>query len=120
MWYNQNAVNGNIFFIRDWYEKGIKFVSDIIDDEGNLYNFEALKAKYNLRGTILDFRAFIRRLQELWKNLINDNRITCMLTKFDVRCNVYLQVLLRDKKGCRRLYDVMVPTKLMQSNKWEQ
>ena len=121
LWYNQNAVNGNNFFIRDWYEKGIKFVSDIIDDEGNLYNFEALKAKYNLRGTILDFRAFIRRLPELWKNLINDNRITCMLTKFDVRCNVYLQVLLRDKKGCRRLYDVMVPTKLMQSStKWEQ
>ena len=44
-----------------------------------------------------------------------------MLTKYDVRCNVYLQVLLRDKKGCRRLYDVMIPTKLVQSStKWEQ
>ena len=102
-------------------KKGIKFVSDIIDDEGNLYNFEALKAKYNLRGTILDFRAFTRRLPKLWKKLSNDNRITCMLTKYDVRCNVYFQVLLRDKKGCRRLYDVMIPTKLVQSStKWEQ
>ena len=28
---------------------------------------------------------------------------------------------MRDKKGCRRLYDVMAPTKLItESNRWEQ
>ena len=28
---------------------------------------------------------------------------------------------MRDKKGCRKLYDVMVPTKLIiESNRWEQ
>ena len=47
--------------------KGIVLVSDIIDDEGNLYQFEALKTKYNLRGTNLDFQAFIRRLQYIGK-----------------------------------------------------
>ena len=69
----------------------------------------------------MDFRAFIRRLPEYWKNKINDNRIACILSKHDVRCNLYLQYLMRDKKGCRRLYDVMVPTKLItESNRWEQ
>ena len=121
LWYNQNLLNGLDFYIRDWHNKGIVLVSDIIDDEGNLYQFEALKTKYNLRGTNLDFRAFIRRLPEYWKNKINDNRIACILSKHDVRCNLYLQYLMRDKKGCRRLYDVMVPTKLItESNRWEQ
>ena len=120
LWYNQNLLNGLDFYIRDWHDKGIVLVSDIIDDEGNLYQFEALKTKYNLRGTNLDFRAFIRRLPEYWKNKIVDNRIACILSKHDVRCNLYLQYLMRDKKGCRRLYDVMVPTKLItESNRWE-
>ena len=42
-------------------------------------------------------------------------------TKYDVRCNVYVQYLLKDKKGCRRMYDVMVPTKSIQeSSRWER
>ena len=68
LWYNQNLLNGLDFYIRDWHDKGIVLGSDIIDDEGNLYQFEALKTKYNLRGTNLDFRAFIRRLPEYRKN----------------------------------------------------
>ena len=69
----------------------------------------------------MDFRAYIRRLLEYLENEINDNRMACILSKHDVRCNVYLQNLLRDKKGCRRLYDVMVPTKLiLESTRWVQ
>ena len=32
-----------------------------------------------------------------------------------------MQYLLKDKKGCRRMYDVMVPTKSIQeSSRWER
>ena len=121
LWYNENLLNGTDFCIRDWHDKGIILVSDIIDEEGNIYQFEALKTKYNLRGTYLDFQAFIRRIPEVWKNEINYNRLVCILSKYDVRCNVYVQYLLKDKKGCRRMYDVMVPTKSIQeSSRWER
>ena len=44
-----------------------------------------------------------------------------MLNRYNVRCNIYVQYLLKDKKGCRRLYNVMVSIKLLQQNtKWEQ
>ena len=80
-----------------------------------------MKIKYNLRGTYLDFQAFIRRIPEVWKNEINYNRLVCILSKHDVRCNVYVKYLLKDKKGCRRMYDVMVPTKSIQeSSTWER
>ena len=75
LWYNQNLLNSLDFCIRDWHDKGIVLVSDIIDDDGNFYQFEALKTKHNLRGINLDFRALIRKLPEYWKNKINDNRI---------------------------------------------
>ena len=71
LWYNENLLNGIDFCIRDWHDKGIVLVSDITDGEGNIYQFEALKTKYNLRGTYLDFQAFIRRIPEVWKNEIN-------------------------------------------------
>ena len=78
----------------------------------------ALKTK---RGTYLDFLTFIRRLPEYWENQINDTRLKCILSKHDVRCNVYVQYLLKDKKGCRRMYDVMVPTKsILESSRWER
>ena len=86
-----------------------------------IYQFEALKTKYNLRGTYLDFQAFIRRIPEVWKNEINYNRLVCILSKHGVKCYVYVQYLLKDKKGCRRMYDVMVPTKSIQeSSRWER
>ena len=37
LWYNENLLNGIGFCIRDWYDKGIILVSDIIDEEGNIY-----------------------------------------------------------------------------------
>ena len=27
-----------------------------------------------------------------------------MATKFNVRCNIYVQQVIKDKKGCRRFY----------------
>ena len=99
LWYNQNLLNGSDICIQDWYNKGIIHVSDLIDEEGKLNQFEALKTKHNLRGTYLDFLAFTRRLPDYCRNQINDNRLTCILSKHDVRCNVYVQYLLKDKKG---------------------
>ena len=91
VWYNQNLLNGFDICIQDWFDKRIIHVSDLIDEEGNLYHFEALETKRNLRGTYLDFLAFTRRLPDYWKNQINDNILTCILSKHYVRCNVYVQ-----------------------------
>ena len=116
LWNNKHLINGVNFCIQDWYNKRIRLVSDINDEQGNVYQFEDLKEKYNLCGTFFRFQSFLRKIPENCKTVINDNKIM----SYNVRCNVYVQYLLKDKKGCRRLYDVMVPTKLLQqSTKWE-
>ena len=84
-----------------------------MDEQGNVYQFEDLKEKYDIRGTCLDFQSFLRKIPDNWKTVITDNKITCMLNRYNVRCSVYVQYLLKDKKGYRRLYDVVVPTKFL-------
>ena len=39
LWHNQNLINGGNLYISDWYKKGKRYVSDLIDENGNLYEF---------------------------------------------------------------------------------
>ena len=45
-----------------------------------------------------------------WKTKINQNRLTCQTLKYNVR-NCYLNLLCKDKKGSRRLYDILIGNK---------
>ena len=38
-------------FINDWFNKGVRFISDLLDRKGNIYEFQTLKDIYGLRGT---------------------------------------------------------------------
>ena len=44
-----------------------------------------------------------------------------MTTRFNVKCNIYVQQVIKDKQGCRRFYDIMISSfKLEAQNKWLQ
>lgn len=121
LWFNKNLLNGENFCIHHWYKKGIRSIIDIIDAHGNFYEFEELKGMYNIRGTFLDFQSLLRKIPDRWKTIINENKIACMLNRYNVRSNVYVKYLLKDKKGCKPFYDVFAQTSTFQGNtKWEQ
>lgn len=121
LWYNKNLQNGEHFCIQNWYKKGIRTLNDLIDEHGNIYQFEELKGIYNIRGTFLDYQSVLRKIPERWKDIINDNKIACILNKYNVRCNIYVKYLMKDKKGCKPFYDVFASTNSFQENsKWDQ
>ena len=69
----------------------------------------------------MDFQSLLRKIPDCWKNLINDNKITCRLNRYNARCNVYVKYLLNSKKGCRPFYDILALTNNFQGiTKWEQ
>ena len=121
LWYNRNLLNGENLCINNWFKKGIRYVSDILDEHGNFYQFDVLKTIYNIRGTFLDFQTLIRRIPNTWKEILRENRILIVLHRYNVKTNIYVQQLLKDKKGCRRMYDTMLSPKcFIHNNKWEQ
>ena len=40
VWYNSNLIRGRTFFIKDWFNKGVRFISDLLDRNGNIYEFQ--------------------------------------------------------------------------------
>ena len=121
LWYNKKLINGHSFFINEWYKKDIRQVSDLLNEQGNMFDFEALKTRYGIRGTFLEYEALKNKIPNRWKNMLNDNTTTCITNRFNVTCNIYLQFVLKDKKGCRRFYDLMLQSKKIELNdKWMQ
>lgn len=121
VWFNTNYINGDNFYIKDWYNKGVRHVSDLLDEHGNIYEFVDLKNKYNLRGTFLDYHSLLRKIPNEWKDIINNNKVVSILNRYNVNCNIYVQQLIKEKKGCRQFYDTLTEVnKLAVSNKWDR
>ena len=107
IWHNDRIGNGQLF-LRNWWDMGIRVINDLISEEGIFYSFEQLKAKYNIRGTFLDYQHVLNNISQVWKDQINMNRVFIVETKQNVVCNIYLQYLIKSKKGSRIFYDILV------------
>ena len=46
IWFNNNLNRGQNLYINNWFKKGIKQVSGVLDIDGNMYQFDALKETY--------------------------------------------------------------------------
>ena len=65
LWGN-SQINGNRnYIINEWYNKGIRNVIDVIDENGLIYDFQTLKDRYNIHGTYLDYAQLINRIPGL-------------------------------------------------------
>ena len=112
---------GHTFYINEWFNKGVRLISDLVDLNGNIYQFQRFKDIYGVRGTFLDYQALITKIPNRWKNIINENKPYCITNAFNTTCSIYTQNLIEDKKGCRRFYDSMVgASEIIFINKWER
>ena len=43
IWYNSNLTRGHTFYINEWFNKGVRLVSELVDLNGNIYQFQRFK-----------------------------------------------------------------------------
>ena len=108
LWGN-SQINGNGNIVNEWYNKGIRNVIDFIDENGLIHDFQTLKDLYNVHGTYLDYAHLINRIPRLWREMINDNSRKNSMYRYNVQINSYIFCLLRKRRGCRDVYDQIVP-----------
>ena len=44
-------VGAKLFFLQGWFSKGIRTITDLLDNEGNVLSFLDFKPKYHLKKT---------------------------------------------------------------------
>ena len=108
VWFNSELQGGQNLFYKNWYDKGIRSILDIINVQGEFYNFADFKNAYGIRGTFLNFQAIINRIPNEWKNIINNDKEICREFKYNIVQANPINILLRDKKGSRRIYDIFI------------
>ena len=78
-----------------------------------------LKDNYGVRGTFLDLQSIKMKIPNHLKTILENNKTVCMTTRFNIKCSIYVQQVIKDKKGCRRFYDIMPSSyKSDVENKW--
>ena len=75
IWFNSNMDEGQNLYFKEWHDKGIKNVIDLLNGDRNFYQFDKLKENYGIHG--------------------------CKNLKQYVARNCYLKLLCKDKKGSR-------------------
>ena len=78
-----------LLFINDWFNEDVRFISDLLDRKGNIYEFQTLKDIYGLRGTFLDYQALIAKISNRWEKIINENKPFCITNAFNTVSSIY-------------------------------
>ena len=68
LWYSDTTKHKSTC-IKAWQERGVRYLSDIIAEDGHLLSFQQIKEMYQLRGSYLDYTGIIRSLPSEWKAL---------------------------------------------------
>ena len=58
LWYNQSIkVGGKVVFYRNWKNKGILSINDLLDSNGELLALTGFKRKFHLTSNVLVIRS---------------------------------------------------------------
>lgn len=120
IWFNSELLHGENFYIKHWYEKGIRSITDLIKENGAFYDFNEFKTVYNVRGTVLDFYGLLGRIPNSWKNILNNNAQICVGMKYNIVILKQVKLLLKDKKGCRKIYETLIKSENSVQDRWQR
>ena len=98
-------VGGKSFFYKSWLDKGICFIQDLMDIEGNLLNFHASIQSTSIKTNFLQYQGVI----ECIKKLMNKNKLFNKLDK-NITGPVFpkiVQAILKQKKGSQNIYKIL-------------
>ena len=67
LWNNSSIVIAqNTVYKKVWHEKGVKFISDILNEDDSFLPLDILKTKYNLQCNFLEYFALIYAIPNVW------------------------------------------------------
>jgi hypothetical protein len=72
LWFNSDiTIDGSPFFFPKWYEKGILYVRDLLDQNGNFLSSDDLNNKFGLESNFLNILQLRQSIPLVWRGLLN-------------------------------------------------
>ena len=113
LWYSDKTKHKTTC-IDAWRRKGLCYLSDIVDDEGQILSFQNVKQIYQIGGSYLDYTGLVRSLPREWKSVPRKVRADYPIIHPQV------EFVLSKEKGAKYLYDVILHMKTKSfGNTWE-
>ena len=104
LWYNDNIkVGGKSVFYKNWFEKGVSHILDLIDNNGQFLSFEEFTNRFGINSNFLSYQGIIQSLKKL-KDSCADKRTTNLQRPI---IPVLINILLKDEKGCQSIYKIL-------------
>ena len=99
---------------RQWKNKHLCIIDDLIDSSGEILNFERFKAKFQINTTYLDYIGLVRSLPRNWRIL--SRKAKCQRPVI----HPFIALVLRKRRGAKIFYDKLIGSKYNGNvNKWE-
>ncbi len=71
LWYNSYIrVKNKPFFMKSWFDGGIKYVRDLLDENGSLLSYQHFSQKFGPDKSFLTYHSIIAALPSEWKRVI--------------------------------------------------
>lgn len=122
LWNNRTIlINRKTLFKQEWYDKNVLYVTDLMDKNGDLLQFNSFVKKFNLKCSYREFnqisRAIPLRLKFMIKNILTNSNVTVKIPELKIgelkfgerKCNN--KILGRVFKE-KLFYDFKKPTKI--------
>ena len=65
------TIGGKSIFCQQWYNAGVKTLSDILDEEGNFLSFPEFRKKYKIKTNFLRYFGLFNAIPKYWKEVFN-------------------------------------------------
>ena len=105
LWYNENVkVGGKSVFHKKWFDKGIIFIHDLVDDTGNFLNLHDIQNNLGIETNFLEVNGLLRALNN-FKNKFDFAICNHNILRPTVPCSV--KIIQYDKKGCQRINKIL-------------
>ena len=119
LWFNPFIrINKKYVFYKSMYDKGFHHIQDLFQENGEFLSYAHFTKILNKPFPFTKFFGLKNAILKTWPNLMrNFSKV-----QMPIRPN-FLHTILKDKNGCRRLYDILIKTtdsKLKSEEKWER
>lgn len=116
LWYNPLiTINNESVYYKSWYRRGVRVVSDLLDDAGYILSYADFCGKYNFSPHFTLYRGLVNAVVLKWGRSFN------VQPRPFIYCST--QLLLNCKKGTRPMYEIFNLERNVVKNyefKWEQ